>query len=138
VTTDLKPGDQVVVIAPRVSRRGPWPVQRIEEDTELIWVQQRTKGGHAHPVIYSAQDLVKVEPGADIRQILRAVVPANQFCEICQDQPAPERHFVTVPLPKGFTRVCGEDFAGIKAEIRKRVAHIVSEVFAEARGKAQK
>lgn len=61
-----------------------------------------------------------------------APVPATQLCDICGDKPAPERHFITVPLPEGFTRVCDEDLAIIKKEIRGRVKEIVRTVFRDA------
>jgi len=111
-------------------------VQQVDEDGQ-VWLKEITSGGHRRVEIYSPKALVKIDPSMPptqaIRFALTAHVPPTQLCEICHGQPAPERHFVTVPLPKGFVRVCGDDFASIKAEIRKRVAQTVSDIFVEAK-----
>lgn len=65
------------------------------------------------------------------KQALMVRVPAGQQCEICRRRPGPKRHFVTVPLPRGFSRICDEDMAEIKRLIRERAAPIVSVVLNE-------
>ena len=78
----------------------------------------------------------KIDIDITTRRALRAQVPPNQRCEICGYRPAPERHFVTVPLPRGFSRICDEDLSEIKEAIRKRALPIVAEVFIEYKRKA--
>jgi hypothetical protein len=63
------------------------------------------------------------------------MVALAQQCEICHANPAPERHFVTVPLQHGFSRIFDEDYEEIKAEIRSRAKGIVAEVLAEAKAR---
>ena len=134
--SDLKKGDQVIIISPRVSRRGPWPVQQIDEDGK-IWLKEVTKGGNRRVEIYPRGALIKIDLNINrteaVRQALIAHVPANLRCQICNLRPGSESHFITVPIPKAFTRLCVEDRTDITQEIRKRVSAVVSEIFAEAK-----
>lgn len=134
MTSDLKRGDQVVIISPRVSRRGPWPVQQIDSDGQ-IWLKEATRSGHPRIEIYSRRVLIKIDPKLDpvyaVRQALIKHVPANQRCQICNLRPGQESHFITVPIPQAFTRLCIEDRTAIKQKIRIAVAHIVIEIFDE-------
>lgn len=66
------------------------------------------------------------------KRALTAPVPETQTCDVCGDRPGAEHHFITVPLPAGFTRICDEDLAIIKKEIRGRVKEIVRVVFRDA------
>lgn len=124
---EIKPGD-IVVVPYAWKNFGPFRVRRISSG--LVWLKERKVPCTLHQVI-------KLKPGQTVRQALRAVVPANQLCEICGWRPAYERHFFTVPVPKAFTRVCMEDMAEIKKVIRERVKEIVAEAFEEARKHAQ-
>jgi hypothetical protein len=65
------------------------------------------------------------------KQALTARVPVGQRCEVCKRRPGPERHFVTVPITTGFSRICDEDMAEIKRLIRERAAPIVAAVLNE-------
>ena len=132
MTSDLRKGDQVVIISPRVSRRGPWPVQQVDEDGQ-IWLNQRTRGGHRRTECFSRAALAKLELGQSLQQALIAHVPESKRCQICNFRPGSESHFFTVPIPEAFTRLCPEDRADIVQEIRLRVGTIVADVFAQAK-----
>jgi len=132
----IKPGDQVALRSPYATRRGPFPVRRVAPNG-LVWIQKRTAKNKPHLLVRHPRELVRLEPGQTVKQALTAVVPENQRCEICGWRPAPERHFVTVPIPGAFTRVCPEDMADIKKEIRERVKDIVAQVFEEFRTLAE-
>jgi len=133
----IKPGDQVVLRSPYAIRRGPFPVRRVDENG-LVWIQKRSAKNRPSLLVRHPRELVRLEAGQTVKQALRAIVPANQLCEMCGWRPAPERHFVTVPIPEAFTRVCIEDMAEIKKEIRERVKDIVTQVFEEFKRKAER
>ena len=126
----IKPGDQVIFPSCYARSHGPFRVRKVERG--LVQVERRSRTGKRRLEHFPRSTLVKLKPGQTVQQALRAVVPANQLCEICGFRPAPERHFVTVPVPEAFTRVCVEDMADIKKTIRERVKDIVAEVFEEA------
>jgi len=67
------------------------------------------------------------------KRALTVSVPATQICDVCEQKPGAEHHFLTVPVPKGFTRVCDDHWVLIKRKIRERVESIVKEVFREVR-----
>jgi hypothetical protein len=128
---EIKSGDYVVNIRLHARNRGPFQVAKI--DAGLLMVKRRAK----HPLYLHPKDVIKLKPGQNIKQALINAIPANQLCEVCGCQPAPERHFLTIPLPKGFTRICVEDFVEIKNEIRQRVKNVVAAVIQETKEKSQ-
>ena len=125
-TQEIKPGDQVIYPSLHARKYGPFTVRRISGG--LVWVKERR-------IPLRPVDVVRLQRGQTVKQALRAVVRSHMFCQICGERPAPERHFITVPIPQAFTRVCMEDMADIKKTIRKRVEKIVAEVFEEAKKK---
>ena len=134
MTSDLKKGDQVIIISPRISRRGPWPVQQVDEDGH-IWLNQVTKGGHRRNEVFPRNVLAKIDSfrpvDLAVREALIAHVPESKRCQICNLRPGSESHFFTVPIPQAFTRLCPEDRAAIVQKVRKAVAPIVIDVFDE-------
>jgi len=72
------------------------------------------------------------------KRALMAPVPAAQLCEICIKKRAPERHFLTVPVPVAFTRVCDKDWAEIKKKVREHplIKQAIAELFNYAKQKA--
>jgi len=58
-------------------------------------------------------------------------VPSVQLCDVCGRKKAPERHFLTVPTPTPFIRICDKDWVAIKREVRKRVEETVKTIFDE-------
>jgi len=134
MSEEISPGDNVIVCSPYSGRRSPFQVRRIERG--LVWVKKRRASGKTRFYAFLPNHLIRLKPGQTVKEALMATIPMNQRCEICGYRPAPERHFVTVPFPKGFMRVCIEDLAEIKEEIRKRVANIVAEVFEKAKREA--
>jgi len=67
-----------------------------------------------------------------------APVPATQLCEICGNKRAPERHFLTVPVPVAFTRVCDKDWTELKKKVREHplIKQVVAELFDIVKTKA--
>lgn len=133
MTRDLQLGDQVVVLLPRVARRGPLRVRGLDLKNGMVEVEHRTVGRNVVRRCFNLDEVVKLEPGQSVQQALIAHVPESQRCHICNFRPGSESHFVTVPIPKAFTRLCVEDRADIVQEIRKRVSDIVAEVFVQAK-----
>jgi len=120
MTDKIKPGDNVIVISPYAYARGPFTVRKFVDD--LIFVKRRNA-----PFVRS--QIIRLKPGQTMKEALLVELPENQRCEVCGWNPAPERHFVTVPIPEAFTRVCMEDMAAIKKEIRERVKDTIAQVF---------
>jgi len=137
LTPDLKPGDKIVVTRPFTVYRGALNVRGIDLERGVVETERRA-GGRIVRRCFDLSEVVKLEPGQSVKHALMASVPANQRCDICGFRPATERHFVTVPLPEGFMRVCMEDMADIKKKIRKRVKKIVNKIFREAKKQAEK
>jgi len=135
MSDEIRLGDSVIVCSPYSGRRGPFQVRRV--DRGLVWVKKRRASGKTRLYAFLPEQLIRLKPGQTVKEALMAAAPVNQRCEICGYRPAPERHFVTVPFPRGFMRVCIEDLAEIKEEIRKRVADIVAEVFEKAKREAE-
>jgi len=70
------------------------------------------------------------------KQARMVSIPTEQLCQICGRKHAAERHFITVPVPEAFTRICDKDLVPIKQEIRKRTKRIIAEVFQEFEARA--
>jgi len=138
MTSDLQPGDQVVVLRPRVAQRGPLRVRELDKEHDQVEVEHRTAGHHVVRRCFNLNEVIKLEPGQTVQQALTIHVAPNQRCQICNLRPGSESHFITVPIPKAFTRLCVEDRTDITQEIRKRVSATVAEVFAEAKAKQLK
>lgn len=133
---EIKPGDQVI-LSRVVSRRvnmGPFRVRQIRG--RLACVERLTKRGTVWLDYFHTQALRKLKPHETLKQALMTVVPPTQRCQICGYRPGTESHFITVPVPEAFYRICAEDRETIKREVRKRVEKIVAEVFAKAKEKA--
>jgi len=72
------------------------------------------------------------------KRALTAPVPASQRCEICGKKRAPERHFLTVPVPVAFTRICDKDWTELKKKVREHplMKQVIAELFNYAKQKA--
>lgn len=136
----LQPGDEVINISPKAKVRGPFKVIDVEDSfpEPQVHIHRRSHGGHAYEGFLNRSHVVRIELGQSVQQALIAHVPANLRCQICNLRPGSESHFITVPIPKAFTRLCVEDRTDITQEIRKRVSATVAEVFAEAKAKQLK
>jgi hypothetical protein len=133
---EIQAGDQVILVSPYEPKRGPFTVRRVYPNG---FVSVEKPGGRGRQLKFRrSSEVVKLKPGQTVKQALTAAVPANQRCQICGYRPGAESHFITVPVPKAFFRICIEDRETIKREVRKRVEEIVNKVFEEAKRKAER
>lgn len=65
------------------------------------------------------------------KRALTAPIPPDQTCELCNKRRAPERHFLTVPVPKQFMRVCDREWIQLKKAVRQdpRIKIAVQDIF---------